>query len=184
MPVEKINPVGLTRPVGYHHVTVSTGTRTICVAGQTAHNVDGEVVGLGDLATQIEQTYANVVTALEGAGATFADVAKLTMYVVGWSVDQLPALSDGIGRAAAHEPWERAEVAQLKRRLGPRLRDEPGAREEPVVRLAGEERPVDEDARGRATLALGRVHGSTPAAVARGATSKPRRAYARHRTRK
>ncbi|TXH59577.1 MAG: RidA family protein [Burkholderiaceae bacterium] len=101
MPVEKINPVGLTRPVGYHHVTVSTGTRTICVAGQTAHNVDGEVVGLGDLATQIEQTYANVVTALEGAGATFADVAKLTMYVVGWSVDQLPALSDGIGRAAA-----------------------------------------------------------------------------------
>lgn len=39
-------------------------------------------------------------------------------------------------------------------------------------------------ARGRATLALGRVHGSTPAAVARGATSKPRRAYARHRTRK
>ena len=77
-----------------------------------------------------------------------------------------------------------AEVAQLERGLGPRLRDEPGAREESVVRLAGEERPVDEDARGRATLALGRVHGSTPAAVARGATSKPRRAYARHRTRK
>ena len=86
--------------------------------------------------------------------------------------------------AAAHEPRERAEVAQLERGLGPSFRDEPGAREESVVRLAREERPVDEDARGRATLALGRVHGSTPAAVARGATSKPRRAYARHRTRK
>jgi hypothetical protein len=86
--------------------------------------------------------------------------------------------------ATAHESGERAEVAQLERGLCPGRRDEARADEEPMVRLAGRERPVDEDARGRATPALGRIHGSTPAAVARGATSKPRRSYARHSTRK
>ena len=33
-------------------------------------------------------------------GGSFADVAKLTLYVVDWSPEKLPALGTGVGRAA------------------------------------------------------------------------------------
>src|SRR5690606_38085251 len=81
-------------------------------------------------------------------------------------------------RAAAHETRKRSEVPQLERGLRARVRDKSRASQDAVVRLTGEERAVDEDARGCATLAPGRAHGDTPAARARGSTSKPRRAYA------
>ncbi|WP_308215963.1 RidA family protein [Pseudonocardia humida] len=37
---------------------------------------------------------------MEAVGGSFADVAKLTVYVVDWSPDKLPALGAGVGRAA------------------------------------------------------------------------------------
>lgn len=42
----------------------------------------GRPVGEGDLAVQVEQSYLNIGTALAGIGASFDDVAKLTVYVV------------------------------------------------------------------------------------------------------
>ena len=42
-----------------------------------------------------------MATALEAAGGTFDDVAKLVLYVVDWSPEKLPALGEGVGRAAA-----------------------------------------------------------------------------------
>jgi enamine deaminase RidA (YjgF/YER057c/UK114 family) len=42
----------------------------------------------------------NVGTALQAAGATFADVAKLTVYVVDWSPEKMAALGEGLGRAS------------------------------------------------------------------------------------
>ena len=40
-----INPEGLSKPTGYTHVVVTTGARTIYIAGQVALNAKGEVVG-------------------------------------------------------------------------------------------------------------------------------------------
>ncbi len=48
----------------------------------------------------MEQAYLNVATALESVGGTFADVAKLTVYVVDWSPEKLADLGGGVGRAA------------------------------------------------------------------------------------
>src|SRR5690606_28520931 len=73
-------------------------------------------------------------------------------------------LARDAARAALHEPGEVVEVAQLERGRGARLADERRAGEQPVVALTREQRAVDEDAHGRATLALGRVHAVTPAA--------------------
>jgi enamine deaminase RidA (YjgF/YER057c/UK114 family) len=44
--------------------------------------------------------HLNVATALAAAGASFDDVAKLTLYVVDWTPDKLAALGEGIARAA------------------------------------------------------------------------------------
>jgi enamine deaminase RidA (YjgF/YER057c/UK114 family) len=101
MSVELLNPDGLPKPDVYRQVAVASGTRMVFLAGQVARTADGTPVGAGDLAAQVEQAYLNVATALAAAGASFDDVAKLTVYVVDWSVEKLPALGEGVQRAAA-----------------------------------------------------------------------------------
>ena len=104
MTVELINPPGIPEPTGYAQVGVATGSRTVYVSGQVARTADGSHVAPGDLAGQVEQAYANVLAALAGAGATYADVAKVTVYVVGLTEEMLGPFVDGALRiAAAHE---------------------------------------------------------------------------------
>jgi enamine deaminase RidA (YjgF/YER057c/UK114 family) len=100
LPVELSNPDGLYQPTSYVHVGVASGTRMVFLAGQVARNAAGELVGPGDLAAQTEQAYLNVAVALASVGGDFADVAKLTVYVVDWSSDKMNVLAEGIGRAA------------------------------------------------------------------------------------
>jgi enamine deaminase RidA (YjgF/YER057c/UK114 family) len=66
-----------------------------------SRTADGTPVGPGDLQAQAEQAYANLVLALEGAGATFADVAKLTVYVVDWTPEKMEPLVTGAMAVAA-----------------------------------------------------------------------------------
>ncbi|PVY96715.1 RidA family protein [Actinomycetospora cinnamomea] len=101
MPVDRINPSGLPAPGIYRQVAVATGTRTAHLAGQVARTADGSPVGAGDLAAQTEQAYRNVATALAAVGGTFADVAKLTIYVVDLTPEKLEPLVEGAMRAAA-----------------------------------------------------------------------------------
>jgi enamine deaminase RidA (YjgF/YER057c/UK114 family) len=100
MPIEMIDPSGLSHPHGYHHVAVATGTRLVFVAGQTARIADGSLVGEGDLAAQIEQVYVNLDIAMRAAGGSFDDITRLVMYLVDYSPDKLPAIGAGIGAAA------------------------------------------------------------------------------------
>jgi enamine deaminase RidA (YjgF/YER057c/UK114 family) len=100
MPVELFNPDGLPKPEVYRQVAIGSGSRTVYLAGQVARTADGEPVGPGDLAAQVEQAYLNVATALASVGGSFDDVAKLTLYVVDWSADKMGALGEGVGRAA------------------------------------------------------------------------------------
>jgi enamine deaminase RidA (YjgF/YER057c/UK114 family) len=101
MTVELLNPAGLPVPDVYAQVAVARGTRTVYLAGQVARTADGDPVGAGDLAAQTEQAFLNVATARAGAGGTFADVAKLTVYVVNWEPAKMAAFGEGAGRAAA-----------------------------------------------------------------------------------
>jgi enamine deaminase RidA (YjgF/YER057c/UK114 family) len=101
MTIELLNPAGLPQPEFYRQMAVATGTRTVYLAGQVARTAEGEQVGPGDLAAQVEQSYLNVATALAAVGGGFDDVAKLTVYIVDWSEEMLPALGEGVGRAGA-----------------------------------------------------------------------------------
>jgi enamine deaminase RidA (YjgF/YER057c/UK114 family) len=101
MAITLVNPSGLPEVDAYRQVSVATGSKLVFVAGQVAWDADGTTVGEGDLAAQVEQCYLNVGTALAGVGATFDDVAKLTIYVVDWNPGKMPLLLEGIARAAA-----------------------------------------------------------------------------------
>lgn len=76
------NPPTLSRTAGYSHVVEVRSGRTIHVSGQIALDQSGNVVGVGDFAAQTEQVFRNIALALESVGASFDDVARLTVYVV------------------------------------------------------------------------------------------------------
>ncbi|MER7500257.1 RidA family protein [Nonomuraea pusilla] len=101
MAITLVNPPGLPEIDAYRQVSIATGSKLVFIAGQVAWDADGVTVGIGDLAAQVEQCYLNIGTALAGVGASFDDVAKLTIHVVGWTPDKMPLLMEGIARAAA-----------------------------------------------------------------------------------
>ncbi|MEZ5659168.1 MAG: RidA family protein [Burkholderiaceae bacterium] len=90
-------PAGLLHNAGYSQVVSTTGARTIYTAGQVAIDEQGALVGAADLAAQTEQAMRNVGLALAAAGASFADVVKITTYVVNYEPEQRAI----IGRARA-----------------------------------------------------------------------------------
>ena len=74
-----VNPAGVRKVGGYSHALVRTGT-PVFLTGQVAWDVDGAVVGAGDIDTQLERVWANVVAVLADLGAGLEDVVKLTTY--------------------------------------------------------------------------------------------------------
>ena len=88
MTLECINPPNLPTPTTYTQVVVATGTKLIFVAGQEPEDVDGKLVGPGDLAAQARQVFANLGRALAAAGASPQDVAKITIHVVDYDRDR------------------------------------------------------------------------------------------------
>jgi enamine deaminase RidA (YjgF/YER057c/UK114 family) len=101
MPINLVNPEGLPKVDIYHQVSIATGSKLVFIAGQVAIDADGNPVGKGDFAAQVEQCYLNVGTALAEVGATFDDVAKLTVYLVDWTPDKMPSFVEGVARASA-----------------------------------------------------------------------------------
>lgn len=93
MAVTLINSEELPQIDVYHHVAVASGAKTIYLSGQVAWDA------APDLATQTEQAYVNVHTALKAAGASFKDLARVRVYVVDWTPDKMPALLEGIDNA-------------------------------------------------------------------------------------
>ena len=92
--MRRVNPTSLAKPSGFSHAVVATGT-TIHLAGQTALDVNGEVVGTG-VVEQFEQALSNLLTALTAAGGRPEHLAALTVYVV--DMDDYRAHAREIGR--------------------------------------------------------------------------------------
>ncbi|MEV7842516.1 RidA family protein [Streptomyces cyaneofuscatus] len=100
MAITLLDPEGLPKVGAYRQVAIATGSKLVFIAGQVAWDADGTTVGEGDLAAQVERCYLNIGTALAGAGGTFDDVVKLTVYVVDWTPDKMPQFLEGAARAA------------------------------------------------------------------------------------
>lgn len=89
--IGRLDPAGLTPTTGYCHVTVAQGSHMVHVSGQVGIGPDGALAGQ-DHRSQTEQAMRNLVIALESAGATIDDVAKVTYYVVHYSPAAMQAL--------------------------------------------------------------------------------------------
>jgi enamine deaminase RidA (YjgF/YER057c/UK114 family) len=89
-----VNPLTLCPTFGWTHLVTATGGKTVYVSGQVSVNERGEVVGKGDLRAQAVQTFENLRLALAAVGASFRDVVKTNLYVVGLKPEQVPVLRE------------------------------------------------------------------------------------------
>ena len=99
MTVELVHPEGVHRVDVHHQVATAQGSRTVYLAGQVSWDIEGTLVGRDDVAAQAEQAYLNIAAALDAVGATPADLAKVTVYVVG--LDEAKAGQFVVGRERA-----------------------------------------------------------------------------------
>lgn len=81
MTLERINPDSLGKPSGFSHAVRATGTTRVYLAGQTALDKSGSIVGDG-IVEQFEQALSNLLTALAAAGGAPEHLATVTVFIV------------------------------------------------------------------------------------------------------
>ncbi len=81
------NPNGVfAPPANYSQAArVPSGSDILFISGQGPQTVNGETVGLGNMAAQAEQVFHNLQTILAAHGATFANVAKASIFLTDMS---------------------------------------------------------------------------------------------------
>jgi reactive intermediate/imine deaminase len=80
MTVQRFNPPTMMKPLGSYSQATRRG-EFVAVAGVAAIDKEGKVVGEGDIVAQTRATIENLRLALESAGASIADVLKVTVYI-------------------------------------------------------------------------------------------------------
>ncbi|MGY1740996.1 MULTISPECIES: RidA family protein [unclassified Blastococcus] len=97
--IELVRPPGLTGTAPYAYAAVTDPGRMVFTAGACPLDADGTTVAVGDVAGQARQAVANLVAALEAAGAGLGDVLKTTVYVATTERSDLVAAWDVVREA-------------------------------------------------------------------------------------
>jgi enamine deaminase RidA (YjgF/YER057c/UK114 family) len=75
------SPPALVSPRGYSQIAEIRAARLIYIAGQTALDSNGDLVGGQDLEAQADQVFQNISVALASVGCTSRNLVKLTVFV-------------------------------------------------------------------------------------------------------
>jgi reactive intermediate/imine deaminase len=87
---EEIRVPALGEPISHYTDAVRVGD-LLFVSGCVPTDGRGNVVGGDDVAAQARQVFENIGAILGAAGATFSDVAKVTVYLT--DIDDRPAIN-------------------------------------------------------------------------------------------
>ena len=90
------NPETLAPALGFSHAVIAQPGRTVYLAGQTAQQADGSIVG-ATMAEQFDVAAGNVVKALKAAGAQPQDLVSMQVFVT--DVAEYQRTSKQIGEA-------------------------------------------------------------------------------------
>lgn len=77
---EEIRVPGMSEPISHFTHVVRAG-RLVFVSGCVATDAEGRTVGGSDVLAQARQVHENLKRCLAAAGATFADVCKVTVFL-------------------------------------------------------------------------------------------------------
>ncbi|HLI60699.1 MAG TPA: RidA family protein [Solirubrobacteraceae bacterium] len=82
MDKQQFNPWTWQEKFGFAHAWRVDGAQSVVfLAGQGPLSAEGELVGADDFQAQARQTFENMATVLERAGASFESVVKVTAYL-------------------------------------------------------------------------------------------------------
>jgi reactive intermediate/imine deaminase len=87
---EEIRVPALGEPLSHYTDAVRAGS-LLFVSGCVPVDAEGRLVGGDDVAAQARQVFANIGAVLNAAGASFADVVKVTIYLT--DVDDRAAIN-------------------------------------------------------------------------------------------
>ena len=77
-----IQPKGLSDPrPRYSQGILTKPGRVLFIAGQTASDKEGNVVGAGDIEAQAHQVFKNIQAVLKEAGGSFENLVMTTTYI-------------------------------------------------------------------------------------------------------
>mgnify|MGYP001233644927 FL=1 len=77
-----LQPANAPKPAGDYSQGVKVkGGALVVISGQVAWDVQGNLVGKGDIRAQTRQVFENLKNMLASAGATFQDVVKLGIFL-------------------------------------------------------------------------------------------------------
>ena len=105
MRATRSNPNTVAAPMGTYSqaVRVETGDAVwIHVSGQIAIDLEGNLVGPGDVRAQTRQVFENLKAILAANGATFADVVKIGTYLT--TLEDLAGMREVRGEYLTSEP--------------------------------------------------------------------------------
>ena len=77
---KEIRVPGMAEPIS-HFTHVVTAGRLVFVSGCVAVDTNGKLIGENDVAAQARAVHENIKACLAAAGATFADICKVTVFV-------------------------------------------------------------------------------------------------------
>jgi 2-iminobutanoate/2-iminopropanoate deaminase len=82
MATKTIQPKSLNDPrPRYSQGILAEGGKLLFIAGQTASDANGNIVGKGDIKAQTRQVFANMKAVLEAAGGSFDNMVMTTTYI-------------------------------------------------------------------------------------------------------
>jgi len=98
MQKEYINPNGLfpSLPHGFSQVVIASGRKMVFVSGQTAWDIQKNIVGGDSVLEQARQAFRNLEKAMEAAGGTLKDVVALRIYVVDYQAESGTAVGTAL----------------------------------------------------------------------------------------
>jgi enamine deaminase RidA (YjgF/YER057c/UK114 family) len=95
-PHEIRNPDTLPPAQGFSHSVIAQAGRTVYLAGQTAQQTDGTIVG-ATMDEQFDVAAGNVVKALQAAGAHPQDLVSIQIFVT--DITEYQRLGEEVGKA-------------------------------------------------------------------------------------
>jgi len=102
MTIELRNAASLPAPAGFSHISIGPAGRVVHLSGQIGSENSGALAE--GLAAQTSQAMNNLIEALIAADAGPEDLAKITIYIVGWTEAMQPELFAGLGGASTRLP--------------------------------------------------------------------------------
>jgi len=110
----------------FSQVVIAEGSRLriVVISGQVGVDRHQTVAGDGSFAAQADRAFDNLLVALSASNCSAADVAKLTIYVVGYEQNKVGPIRDAVGRCFGGPPLPACTLIGVQALARPELQIE------------------------------------------------------------